>query len=177
MSTRESPPKAFLKIGFHTGGFNSAYVSFEKAVRWAEEHGVHGIECGFVGGVTWNHGLGYFPHLASWEDPKEIRRLLDRHKVELSQIDAAFPLSIPEGATLGVEYVMRTIRWAKLAGCPRVDTTDDRNRKTVVVDALKDLDRIALSDAVVHSQHTGRMHTATHLHVRWKRLSAHAPPV
>jgi hypothetical protein len=36
--------------------------------------------------------------------------------------DAAFPLSLPEGATLGVEYVLHTNRWAKLAGCPPVDT-------------------------------------------------------
>ncbi|MDP3721391.1 MAG: sugar phosphate isomerase/epimerase family protein, partial [Anaerolineaceae bacterium] len=43
-----------------------------------------------------------------------------------SQIDAAFPMSLPEGASLGVEYVLRTIRWAYLAGCDHVDTTDDR---------------------------------------------------
>ncbi len=48
--------------------------------------------------------------------------------MQFSQLDAAFPLSLPEGATLGVEYVLHTIRWAKLAGCPRVDTTDDRCR-------------------------------------------------
>ena len=39
---------------------------------------------------------------------------------------SAFPLSRREGATLGVEYVLRTMRWAHIAGCPRVDTTDDR---------------------------------------------------
>jgi sugar phosphate isomerase/epimerase len=124
LNTRGSSQKAFLKIGFHAGGFNSAYISFEKAVRWAEEHGVHGIECGFVGGVTWNHGLGYFPHVASWEDPKEIRRMLDRHKVELSQIDAAFPLSGSTGPRIAVPYVIEAIRWAAHAGCPMVDTTD-----------------------------------------------------
>ncbi len=41
-------------------------------------------------------------------------------------MECAFPLSIPEGVTLGIEYVLHSIRWAKLAGCPRVDTTDDR---------------------------------------------------
>ena len=51
---------------------------------------------------------------------------MEKLDVEFSQIDAAFPLSLPEGATLGVEYVLHTIRWAKLDGCPRVDTTDDR---------------------------------------------------
>ena len=49
-----------------------------------------------------------------------------KYGVRFSQIDAAFPLSLPEGASLGVEYVLRTIRWAYLAGCDHIDTTDDR---------------------------------------------------
>ena len=128
MQKTESLQKAYLKIGFHTGGFNSAYVSFEKAVRWAKEHGVHGIECGFIHGAAWNHGLGYFPHIASWEDPREIRGMLDRHGVELTQIDAAFPQSGMTGPSIGVPYVTEGIRWAALAGCPMVDTTDGLNK-------------------------------------------------
>lgn len=46
--------------------------------------------------------------------------------VKFSQIDAAFPMSLPTGTSLGVEYVLRTIRWAYLAGCDHIDTTDDR---------------------------------------------------
>ena len=116
--------KRRLQVGFHTGGFHSAYFSFPKAVRWAADHGVKGIECGFVDGVTWNHGLGYFPHVASWEDPAGIREMLDEHGVALSQIDAAFPISGPAGPSVAVPYVVNTIRWAALAGCPMVDTTD-----------------------------------------------------
>jgi len=55
---------------------------------------------------------------------------MDGLGIQFSQIDAAFPLSLPEGATLGVEYILHTLRWAKLAGCPCIDTTDDRNRPT-----------------------------------------------
>jgi sugar phosphate isomerase/epimerase len=51
---------------------------------------------------------------------------MERLGVAFSQIDAAFPLSRPEAPSLGVEYIVHTIRWAHLAGCPRVDTTDDR---------------------------------------------------
>jgi sugar phosphate isomerase/epimerase len=53
---------------------------------------------------------------------------MEGYGVQFSQLDAAFPLSLPEGASLGVEYVLHSLRWAKLAGCPRIDTTDDRNR-------------------------------------------------
>jgi sugar phosphate isomerase/epimerase len=117
-----------MQIGFHTDAFNSSYWSFEQCLRWARDNGLHFIECGAIDGVSWIHGLGYQPHVALWEDPLALRRKMDRYEVALSQLDAAFPLSLPEGATLGVEYVLHAIRWAKLAGCPRVDTTDDRRQ-------------------------------------------------
>lgn len=123
-----------LEVGFHTGAFNSAYYSFPKAVEWAREHHVRNIECGFVDGVTWNHGLGYFPHVASWEDPREVRRLLDDAGVTMSQIDAAFPISGLTGPTVGVPYVLNTIRWSALAGCPMVDTTDGLHRPDGLTD-------------------------------------------
>ncbi|MCX7605084.1 MAG: sugar phosphate isomerase/epimerase [Bryobacteraceae bacterium] len=115
-----------LEIGFHTDAFNSSYWSFDDCLRWAHRHGVRRIECGAIDGVSWIHGLGYQPHVALWEDPLLLRRKMEKYGVEFSQIDAAFPLSRPEGATLGVEYILHTVRWAKLAGCPCVDTTDDR---------------------------------------------------
>ncbi|HZT30733.1 MAG TPA: sugar phosphate isomerase/epimerase [Bryobacteraceae bacterium] len=123
-----------LEIGFHTDAFNSSYWNFEQCLEWAQRHGLHYIECGAIDGVSWIHGLGYQPHVALWEDPLLLRRKMDRCEMQFSQIDAAFPLSRPEGATLGVEYVLNTIRWASLAGCPRVDTTDDRSRPAGLTD-------------------------------------------
>ncbi len=115
-----------LEIGFHTDAFNSSYWSFEQCLEWGHRQGLHYIECGAIDGVSWIHGLGYQPHIALWQDPLQMRRRMDKLGIAFSQIDAAFPLSIPEGTTLGVEYILHTIRWASLAGCPRVDTTDDR---------------------------------------------------
>jgi sugar phosphate isomerase/epimerase len=123
-----------MDIGFHTDAFNSAYWSFPQCLEWAARNGVRYIECGAIDGVSWIHGLGYQPHIALWEDPVLLRRKLDRHGVAFSQLDAAFPLSLPEGATLGVEYVLHSVRWAKLAGCPRIDTTDDRFRPEGLTD-------------------------------------------
>ncbi len=117
-----------IEIGFHTDAFNSSYWNFEQCLIWAQKNNVHYIECGAIDGVSWIHGLGYQPHIALWEDPILLRWKMERYGIQFSQIDAAFPLSLPEGATLGVEYAINTIRWAKSAGCPRVDTTDDRNR-------------------------------------------------
>jgi sugar phosphate isomerase/epimerase len=123
-----------LELGFHTDAFTAAFWSFEQCLAWAQSRDVHWIECGMIDGVSWIHGLGYYPHVALWEDPVLLRKKMDRYGVAFSQIDAAFPLSTPEGASIGVEYVLHTIRWAKLAGCPRVDTTDDRNRPEGLTD-------------------------------------------
>jgi sugar phosphate isomerase/epimerase len=115
-----------MHIGFHTDAFNSAYWSFGQCLEWAHAQGIEYIECGAIDGVSWIHGLGYQPHIALWEEPLALRRKMDRLEIRFSQIDAAFPLSLPEGATLGVEYVLHTLRWAHIVGCPRIDTTDDR---------------------------------------------------
>jgi sugar phosphate isomerase/epimerase len=113
-----------MKIGFHTDAFNSAYWSFEKCLAWAQKNGLHYIECGLIDGVSWIHGLGYQPHVALYEDPALLRRKMDGYGVRFSQVDAAFPLSGKDGPTRGVPYVQKSIAWAKLIGCDRIDTTD-----------------------------------------------------
>jgi len=113
-----------MKIGFHTDAFNSAYFSFEKCLAWAQANGVRYIECGLIDGVSWIHGLGYQPHVAMYEDPLLLRQKMDSYGVEFSQVDAAYPLSSPDGPLRGVPYVMKAIQWAHLIGCPSVDTTD-----------------------------------------------------
>jgi len=113
-----------MKIGFHTDAFNSAYWSFDKCLEWAQRNEVRYIECGLIDGVSWVHGLGYYPHVALYEDPVLLRRKMDRYGVRFSQVDAAFPLSVEEGPLRGVPYVLRAIAWAAQAGCLCVDTTD-----------------------------------------------------
>jgi sugar phosphate isomerase/epimerase len=113
-----------MKIGFHTDAFNSAYWDFEKCLAWAQENGLGYIECGLIDGVSWIHGLGYQPHVALYEDPVLLRQKMERYGVRFSQVDAAFPLSGKDGPLYGVPYVLKTIPWAKHAGCPCIATTD-----------------------------------------------------
>ncbi|MCC6393098.1 MAG: sugar phosphate isomerase/epimerase [Bryobacterales bacterium] len=115
-----------MQIGFHTDAFNSSYWSFYQCLDWAHNNGIPVLECGVIDGVSWIHGLGYQPHIALWEDPLALRRKMEKLGIQFSQLDAAFPLSRPEGASLGIEYVLRSLRWAHIAGCPCIDTTDDR---------------------------------------------------
>jgi sugar phosphate isomerase/epimerase len=123
-----------IQIGFHTDAFNSSYWNFEQCLQWAQKNDVHFIECGAIDGVSWIHGLGYQPHIALWEDPHMWALKMDKYGVKLSQIDAAFPLSLPEGENLGVTYAINTIRWAALAGCDHLDTTDDRFKPQGITD-------------------------------------------
>lgn len=113
-----------MKIGFHTDAFNSAYLSFEACLEWAQKNGLHYIECGLIDGVSWIHGLGYQPHVALYEDPVLLRRKMEKYGLRFSQVDAAYPLSGKDGPLRGVPYVMKSIPWANLVGCPCVDTTD-----------------------------------------------------
>ncbi|MFG0251496.1 MAG: sugar phosphate isomerase/epimerase family protein [Phycisphaerales bacterium JB038] len=113
-----------MKIGFHTDAFNSAAFSFEKALAWAQAKGVRYIEPGLIDGVSWIHGLGYFPHVALYEDPALLREKMATYGVEFSQVDAAYPLSSIDGSMRGVPYVLKSIPWAKHAGCDHVATTD-----------------------------------------------------
>jgi len=133
-----------MQVGFHTDAFNSSYWSFDQCLEWAHQHGLGFIECGAIDGVSWIHGLGYQPHIALWEDPLGLRLKMEGYGIQLSQLDAAFPLSRPEGATLGVEYILHALRWAYLAGCPRIDTTDDRFKPRSMTDreALDQMRRI-----------------------------------
>ncbi len=114
-----------MKIGFHTDAFNTSFKNFEFCLEWAKKNDVHKIECGVIDGVSWIHGLGYQPHVALYEDPLMLKnRMKERYDVEFSQIDAAFPLSGKDGPLYGVPYVLKSIPWAKHAGCPCIATTD-----------------------------------------------------
>jgi sugar phosphate isomerase/epimerase len=124
-----------MKIGFHTDAFNSAYWNFEKCLAWAQQNDVHYIECGVIDGVSWIHGLGYQPHVALYEDPLLLRRKMETYGVRFSQVDAAFPLSGSDGPLYGVPYVLKTIPWAKHAGCPCIATTDGLHQPQDLTDA------------------------------------------
>jgi len=124
-----------MKIGFHTDAFNSSYWNFEKCLQWAQKNDVHYIECGVIDGVSWIHGLGYQPHVALYEDPLLLRRKMEKYGVQFSQVDAAFPLSGKDGPLYGVPYVLKTIHWAKHAGCERIATTDGLHKPEGLSDA------------------------------------------
>ncbi len=123
-----------MKISFHTDAFNTSFVSFDRALEWARDNDVHWIECGLIDGVSWLHGLGYQPHIAMYQDPLMLRKHMESFGVRFSQVDAAFPLSGPDGPVYGLPYVLKAIPWAKHAGCAHVATTDGLHRPEGITD-------------------------------------------
>ena len=133
-----------IEIGFHTDAFNSAYWSFEQCLQWAQRNDVHWIECGTIDGVSWLHGLGYQPHVSLTEDPLALREKMERYGVRFSQLDAAYPLSLPNASSLGLTYILNSMRWAYLVGCDHIDTTDHMHKPAGLSDeaALENMKRI-----------------------------------
>ena len=133
-----------IEIGFHTDAFNSAYWSFEQCLQWAQRNDVHWIECGTIDGVSWLHGLGYQPHVSLTEDPLALREKMERYGVRFSQLDAAYPLSLPNASSLGLTYILNSMRWAYLVGCNHIDTTDHMHKPAGLSDeaALDNMKRI-----------------------------------
>lgn len=123
-----------IEIGFHTDAFNSSYWNFEKCLEWAQKNDVHYIECGTIDGVSWLHGLGYQPHVSLTEDPLALAEKMETYGVKFSQLDAAFPISLPEASSLGLIYILNSIRWAYLAGCRHIDTTDHMFKPDALTD-------------------------------------------
>ena len=133
-----------IEIGFHTDAFNSAYWSFEQCLQWAQRNDVHWIECGTIDGVSWLHGLGYQPHVSLTEDPLALREKMEKYGVRFSQLDAAYPLSLPNASYLGLTYILNSMRWAYLVGCDHIDTTDHMHKPAGLSDeaALDSMKRI-----------------------------------
>lgn len=133
-----------IEIGFHTDAFNSSYWSFEQCLQWAQKNDVHYIECGTIDGVSWLHGLGYQPHVSLTEDPMALREKMAGYGVRFSQLDAAYPVSLPDAVSLGQTYITNSIRWAYLAGCDHIDTTDHMYKPKGLTDeqALEMMKRI-----------------------------------
>jgi sugar phosphate isomerase/epimerase len=82
------------------------------------------VEFGTIDGDYFVQALGYNPHIPLHSDPLKLKQYLDSMGLKVSQLDAAYPMSCPEGQHRGIGYTTRAIKFAKALGCPCVDTTD-----------------------------------------------------
>ncbi len=124
-----------IELGMHTDNWRTLSGPFEAGVESAVKHKLPYIEFGTIDGQYFVHGLGYEPSVSLKSNPRALRRYLDGKGIRVSQIDAAFPLMGPDGATFGVQYVQQAIRFASEIGCPYVDTTDGATKPAGYTDA------------------------------------------
>ena len=113
-----------LKLGMHVDNWRHSDVSYEVPCQFAKDHDMEYIEFGTIDGDYFIQALGYNPHIPLHSDPLKLKRYLDSMGLKVSQLDAAYPMSCPEGQYRGIGYTIRTIQFAKALGCPCVDTTD-----------------------------------------------------
>ena len=113
-----------IKLGMHVDNWRHFDVSYEVPCQFAKDHDMEYVEFGTIDGDYFVQALGYNPHILLHSDPLKLKAYLDSMGLKTSQLDAAYPMSLPEGQFRGVGYTIRTIQFAKALGCPCVDTTD-----------------------------------------------------
>ena len=113
-----------LKLGMHVDNWRHFDVTYEVPCQFAKDHNMEYVEFGTIDGDYFVQALGYNPHIPLHSDPMKLKQYLDSMGLKVSQLDAAYPMSCPEGQYRGIGYTIRTIQFAKALGCPCVDTTD-----------------------------------------------------
>ena len=113
-----------LKLGMHVDNWRHFDVTYEVPCQFAKDHDMEYVEFGTIDGDYFIQALGYNPHIPLHSDPLKLKHYLDSMGLKVSQLDAAYPMSCPEGLYRGIGYTTRTIQFAKALGCPCVDTTD-----------------------------------------------------
>jgi sugar phosphate isomerase/epimerase len=108
----------------HVDNWRHFDVPYQVPCRFAKDHGLEYVELGTIDGDYFVEALGYNPHIPLHSDPLKLKSYLDSMGLKVSQLDAAYPMSSPEGQFRGVPYTIRAIQFARAIGCPCVDTTD-----------------------------------------------------
>ncbi|MCU0915238.1 MAG: sugar phosphate isomerase/epimerase [Planctomycetes bacterium] len=113
-----------MKLGMHVDNWRHLDVSYQVPCQFAKDHGLEHVEFGTIDGDYFIQALGFSPHIPLHSDPLKLKAYLDSLGLQMSQLDAAYPMSCPEGLYRGIGYTLRAIQFAKAVGCPCVDTTD-----------------------------------------------------
>jgi sugar phosphate isomerase/epimerase len=113
-----------MKLGMHVDNWRHFDVSYQVPCQFAKDHGLEHVEFGTIDGDYFIQALGFSPHIPLHSDPLVLKRYLDSLGLKMSQLDAAYPMSCPEGQYRGIGYTIRAIQFAEAVGCPCVDTTD-----------------------------------------------------
>ena len=113
-----------IELGIHTDNWRTLSGSFEAAIETTVKYGVKNTEFTVIHGQYYVTAMGYEPSVSMQSNPRAVKRYLDDRGIKVSQIDAAYPMMCPDGATYGVQYVQQAVRFAADLGCPNIVTLD-----------------------------------------------------
>ena len=113
-----------IELGLHTDNWRVVSGNFQTAAETAVKYDLTHIEFAVIHGQYFIQAMGYDPSVSLQSNPRALRRYCDKMGLAISQLDGAFPLMGPDGATFGVQYVQQAIRFAAELDCPMVDTID-----------------------------------------------------
>lgn len=144
-----------IKLGMHVDNWRHFDTTYEVPCEFAHKHGMEYVEFGSVNGDYFVHALGYNPHIALHTDPLRLKSYLDGLNLKVSQIDAAYPMSGPDGQYRGIPYTIEAVKFARAVGAPCVDTTDGATKPAGYSDAevmvlMKQYYRVMLEWAESH---------------------------
>lgn len=126
-----------IKIGINTDNWRHLDKPVDYCLDVIARQGVEYCELEAVGGTEFFTGLGFAPFIDLNSDPLELRKLLDKHGLKVSQFDVSYPINRYEC----IDFIRRGIIFAGLLGCPCVDTTDGKYKVPGLSDK-EQLDRI-----------------------------------
>ena len=109
-----------LKLILSTDNWRPEWWGVEKCFARIKELGVRLVELTTATGYNLLEGLGFSPYVSIDHDPYIIRDILRKYDLELTSIDADWP--IWDYNCIGV--LNKTIVWADMLGCDMIITTD-----------------------------------------------------
>ncbi len=124
-----------IELGMHVDNWRHFDAPYTVPCEFAKKNGMKYVEFGTIDGEYFIQALGYNPHISLDSDPLVLKDYLDSMGLKMSQIDAAYPISTPEGQYRGINYTIKAIRFAAAVGCPCVDTTDGGSKPPGYTDA------------------------------------------
>ncbi len=117
-----------INLGMHVDNWRHQDATYHVPCMFAHDHSMEFVEFGSIHGDYFVQGLGYNPHIPLHVDPLRLKSYLDGLGLKVSQLDAAYPMSGPDGQFRGIPYTIEAIKFARALGCPCVDTTDGATR-------------------------------------------------
>jgi len=124
-----------IKLSMHVDNWRHLDVPYQVPCQVAKDNDMEYVEFGTIDGDYFIEALGYSPHIPLHSDPLKLKSYLDSMGLKVSQLDAAYPMSCPEGQHRGIGYTTRAIQFAKALDCPCVDTTDGGKKPDGYTDA------------------------------------------